>query len=107
MLKAPEDATQPQAIASSLEACILALDTPAADTTLGTIRCCLRLETIIDIVPAQGTGSAVWKSTLELVKSLSDVLTSSIPHFWKIAKEYMEGKFRKVRVIDLSAFHSY
>ena len=37
MLKAPEDATQPQAIASSLETSILALDTPVADTTLGTV----------------------------------------------------------------------
>lgn len=37
MLKAPEDAAQPQAIACSLEVSILALDTPAADTTLGTV----------------------------------------------------------------------
>jgi len=37
MIKAPEDATQPQVIASSLEASIFALDTPAADTTLGTM----------------------------------------------------------------------
>lgn len=37
MLKAPEDSRQPQAIASSLEACILALDTPAADAALGMV----------------------------------------------------------------------
>jgi hypothetical protein len=37
MLKAPEDATQPQAIASSLETSIFALDTPVADATLGTV----------------------------------------------------------------------
>ena len=66
------------------------------------VRWCSRFETIIDAVPAQGSGSDIWKSTLELVKSLSDVLTSSLPHFWKIAKDYTEGKFRKVRVTGLS-----
>ena len=71
------------------------------------VRCSSRRETIIDAVLAQGPGSEVWKSTLELVKSLSDVLTSSLPNFWKVAKDYMDGKFRKVRVIDLSPFLPY
>lgn len=58
----------------------------------------------IDVGLAQGSGSEIWKSTLELVKSLSDVITSSLPNFWKIAKDYMEGKFKKVRLVDLGAF---
>jgi exocyst complex component 2 len=97
MVKEPEDSTQPLAIASSLEACILALETPAAGATLGAV--CPRPDgTIIDGALAQGSGSAVWKLTLELIRSLSDVLTSSLPNFWKIAKDYMEGKFKKVRL---------
>lgn len=104
-LKAPEDSAQPQEIASSLEVCIIALDTPTADAALGTVP--PNLEAIIDAPLAQGSGSEVWKSTLELVKSLSDVLTSSLPNFWKIAKDYMDGKFRKVRLLNFGTLRSY
>jgi len=60
MLKAPEDSAQPQEIASSLETCIIALDTPAADTVLGTVLS--RLETIIDAPPS----ARFWIRSLEI-----------------------------------------
>ncbi|KAG8825992.1 hypothetical protein FRC18_010152 [Serendipita sp. 400] len=44
---------------------------------------------------AKGTGYDVWQSTVELVKSLSEVMGSTVPNFWKIAKGYMEGRYKK------------
>jgi exocyst complex component 2 len=38
----------------------------------------------------------VWQVTLELVKSLSEVILTTVPNFWKIAKNYTEGKYKKV-----------
>jgi exocyst complex component 2 len=32
-----------------------------------------------------------------MVKNLSEIMLSSLPNFWKIAKSFMDGKFKKVR----------
>lgn len=45
---------------------------------------------------AKGTGHEVWQVTLELVKSLSEVILTTVPNFWKIAKSYRDGKYKKV-----------
>ncbi|CAH1765291.1 8210_t:CDS:10, partial [Entrophospora sp. SA101] len=37
----------------------------------------------------------IWKSTFELVKSLSDLLLRCLPDFWKLSKSFMDGKFQK------------
>jgi hypothetical protein len=31
-----------------------------------------------------------------MARSLSEALLSSLPPFWKIAKDYMDGRFKKV-----------
>ncbi|EJD05538.1 uncharacterized protein FOMMEDRAFT_152861 [Fomitiporia mediterranea MF3/22] len=46
-------------------------------------------------VIAQATGHEIWEATLDMVKSVSETLLSSLPNFWRIAKGYMDGKFRK------------
>ncbi|CAG8528764.1 23855_t:CDS:10 [Cetraspora pellucida] len=37
----------------------------------------------------------IWKATLDVVKSLSDLLLRCLPDFWKLSKSFMEGKFQK------------
>ncbi|CAG8479390.1 21874_t:CDS:10 [Gigaspora rosea] len=37
----------------------------------------------------------IWKATLDVVKSLSDLLLRCLPDFWKLSKSFMDGKFQK------------
>lgn len=41
-------------------------------------------------------GWEAWQAIMDLVKNLSEVMLSTLPGFWKIAKAYMDGKYRKV-----------
>lgn len=45
-----------------------------------------------------GDGHEVWNATLALVKNLSEVVLQSLPGFWRVAKAFMDGKFKKVSV---------
>jgi hypothetical protein len=38
----------------------------------------------------------VWQAILDLVKQLSEVMLSSLPHFWRIATDFTSGKLKKV-----------
>ncbi|CCA74454.1 related to Exocyst complex component Sec5 [Serendipita indica DSM 11827] len=73
-----QDADKAERIAMSLATNINSLDGPNTEATL-----------------AKGVGHEVWQSTLDLVKSLSEVILSTVPNFWKIARSYMEGKYKK------------
>ncbi|TFK20519.1 hypothetical protein FA15DRAFT_673418 [Coprinopsis marcescibilis] len=44
---------------------------------------------------AKSPGEPVWQAILELVKSVSEVLLSSLPSFWKISRSFIDGRFRK------------
>ncbi|KAI5996502.1 exocyst complex component Sec5-domain-containing protein [Pisolithus orientalis] len=65
-------------LASQLGLCLAALDTKQSDLTI-----------------LQGRGHEVWETILELVKNVSEDLLSSLPNFWKIAKGFLDGKFKK------------
>ncbi|EJT99244.1 hypothetical protein DACRYDRAFT_96078 [Dacryopinax primogenitus] len=64
--------------AQVLKACVLALDERNGEAVI-----------------AKGTGWEVWESNLSLVKQLSEVLVSSLPAFWKIARGWTEGRFKR------------
>ncbi|PVG00796.1 hypothetical protein CPB86DRAFT_782356 [Serendipita vermifera] len=72
------ESSEPVRIAASLTTGINSLDIPNSEEIL-----------------AKGTGHEVWQATLDLVKNLSEVMLSTIPNFWKIARSYMEGKYKK------------
>ncbi|KAG8807479.1 hypothetical protein FRC17_004444 [Serendipita sp. 399] len=72
------EAAQPERISISLGRGINSLDGPNMEATL-----------------AKGTGYEVWQSTVEVVRSLSEVMLTTVPNFWKIARSYMEGKYKK------------
>jgi len=40
---------------------------------------------------------------VELVRAVSEQVVTSLPGFWKIAKEYIQGKFQKVNIQLISA----
>lgn len=35
----------------------------------------------------------------EMVKDLSEIVVHSLPNFWRIAKNYMDGRYKKVRAL--------
>jgi hypothetical protein len=37
-----------------------------------------------------------WQAIFDLVKNTSEVMLSTLPNFWKIAKNFMDGKYKKV-----------
>jgi len=60
-------------------------------------------ESIAEQIREQGLGNQVWSVMFELVRNLNEVVLSTLPGFWKVAKGYMEGKYQKVNlVISLS-----
>ncbi|KIJ63178.1 hypothetical protein HYDPIDRAFT_93197 [Hydnomerulius pinastri MD-312] len=65
-------------LASQLQICLAALDTKQSDQAI-----------------AQGGGHEVWQAVWEMVKNVSEILLSSLPNFWKIAKSFLEGKFKR------------
>ncbi|KIJ14534.1 hypothetical protein PAXINDRAFT_100026 [Paxillus involutus ATCC 200175] len=66
------------ALASQLQSCLAALETKQSDAVI-----------------AQGGGHEVWQAIFEMVKNVSEILLSSLPNFWKIAKSFIEGKFKR------------
>ncbi|KIM53074.1 hypothetical protein SCLCIDRAFT_32138 [Scleroderma citrinum Foug A] len=66
------------ALASQLRLCLVALETKQSDCAI-----------------SQGGGHEIWEAILDMIKSVSEVLLSSLPNFWKIAKSFLEGKFKK------------
>lgn len=48
-----------------------------------------------DIIIAKSAGEPAWQTVLDLVKSISEAISSSLPSFWRISKNFMDGKFKK------------
>jgi len=36
-------------------------------------------------------------AVFDLVKNVSEIMMSALPNFWKIARGFLDGKYRKVR----------
>ncbi|PPQ68923.1 hypothetical protein CVT24_007667 [Panaeolus cyanescens] len=49
-----------------------------------------------DAILDKSAAEPVWKAIHSMVKSLLDAMLSSLPNFWKIGKNFIEGKFKKI-----------
>ncbi|KIK44226.1 hypothetical protein CY34DRAFT_11230 [Suillus luteus UH-Slu-Lm8-n1] len=67
-----------QILTAQLQVCIVALDSKAPEAVI-----------------AQAGGHEVWQATWDMVKNISEVMVSSLPNFWKIARSFLEGKFKR------------
>ncbi|KAI9568121.1 exocyst complex component Sec5-domain-containing protein [Boletus coccyginus] len=63
---------------SQLQLCLASLETKQPETAI-----------------AQGGGHEVWVAIFEMIKNMSETLLSSLPSFWKIARSFIEGKFKR------------
>ena len=45
---------------------------------------------------AKSADEPIWQAILDMVKNVSEAMLSSLPSFWRISKDFMDGKFKKV-----------
>ncbi|TFK71888.1 hypothetical protein BDN72DRAFT_837032 [Pluteus cervinus] len=50
---------------------------------------------LTDAVIAKTAYEEAWQSLFDVVKGTSEVILSALPNFWKIAKSFIDGKFKK------------
>ncbi|KDN40191.1 hypothetical protein RSAG8_08254, partial [Rhizoctonia solani AG-8 WAC10335] len=74
----PLDVAEQSRLTASLFECVCALETKSAEATL-----------------SKGPAHEVWQSTLDYVKSVSEITLGALPNFWRIGKAFLEGKFKK------------
>ncbi|KAG2139268.1 exocyst complex component Sec5-domain-containing protein [Suillus clintonianus] len=67
-----------QILGAQLQVCIVALESKTPDAVI-----------------AQAGGHEVWQAIWDMVKNISEVMVSSLPNFWKIARSFLEGKFKR------------
>ncbi|KAK2461007.1 hypothetical protein APHAL10511_006948 [Amanita phalloides] len=48
-----------------------------------------------DVIIAKSAGEPRWQSIWDLIKSVSEAMVNPLPSFWKISKNFKEGKYRK------------
>ncbi|KAG8685870.1 hypothetical protein FRC09_014485, partial [Ceratobasidium sp. 395] len=77
----PLDCADQIRITANLFECVCALETKSAEITL-----------------SKGPAHEVWQTTLDYVKSVSEVTLAALPSFWRVGKAFMEGKFKKVKL---------
>lgn len=51
---------------------------------------------------AKAIGAEIWSATVNLTRNLTEALLTSLPPFWKIAKDYLDGRFKKVSLVPVS-----
>lgn len=67
-----------QILGAQLQVCIVALESKAPEAVI-----------------SQAGGHEVWQAIWDMVKNISEVMVSSLPNFWKIARSFLEGKFKR------------
>ncbi|KAF8189841.1 exocyst complex component Sec5-domain-containing protein [Mycena galopus ATCC 62051] len=80
--KSEPDAASPDhltsTIAAQLQVAIRALDNKESEAAV-----------------AKCAAEPVWQAISEMVKTLSEIVLSSLPNFWRISKSFMDGKFKR------------
>ncbi|KAJ7695444.1 exocyst complex component Sec5-domain-containing protein [Mycena rosella] len=72
-----QDALTP-VLAAQLQLAVNALDTKQSDAAV-----------------AKCAAEPLWQAILDMVKTLSEIVLSSLPNFWRISKSFMDGKFKR------------
>ncbi|OBZ78171.1 Exocyst complex component 2 [Grifola frondosa] len=65
-------------LAAQLQTCVLVLESRQSD-----------------MVIAQSGGHEVWQAIQSMVKVVSEAMLSPLPNFWRIAKAFSDGRFKK------------
>jgi exocyst complex component 2 len=90
-------------LATQLQACVAALEAKQSDNVIG--ECETRFfDQRLTIVSDQSSGHEVWQAILDMIKNVSEVLLSYLPNFWRIAKGFQDGKFKKVTPVFFYSF---
>ncbi|KAJ7275010.1 exocyst complex component sec5 [Mycena rebaudengoi] len=86
-IKASLEKTEPEAsspdeltsaLAAQLQLAIAALDTKQPEAAV-----------------AKCAAEPSWQAALDMVKTISEIVLTSLPNFWRISKSFMDGKFKR------------
>ncbi|KZP15940.1 hypothetical protein FIBSPDRAFT_1047870 [Athelia psychrophila] len=72
----PEDLNK--VLVSQLQTCLVALDSKQSETLV-----------------AQSGEPEVWQAIFDMIKNVSETMLSTLPNFWRISKNFLDGKFRR------------
>jgi hypothetical protein len=56
----------------------------------------LKVQLIHCFLPAKSASEPAWQAVLDLVKNVSEAISSSLPSFWTLSKNFIDGKYKKV-----------
>ncbi|KAF9459756.1 exocyst complex component Sec5-domain-containing protein [Collybia nuda] len=73
------------AVAAQLQSAILALEAKQPD-----------------VIIAKSSAEPVWQAILDMMKNISETMLTNLPNFWKIAKGFMDGKYKKPQISSTS-----
>ncbi|KAG6848630.1 hypothetical protein H0H93_015368 [Arthromyces matolae] len=83
-------------IAGQLQTAMIALETKQAESIIGEGK---SYETLfashLRACKARSSAERAWQSIVDMIKSISETMLSSLPNFVKISKSFMDGKYRK------------
>lgn len=89
-------------VAAQIQNAVLALESKQPDVIIGTPSS-LVTSTPLLTSPfrhvARSSAEPVWQAILDMVKNISETMLANLPNFWKIAKGFMEGRYRKVGIM--------
>ena len=51
---------------------------------------------LLCFLPAKSASEPAWQAVLDLVKNVSETISSSLPSFWTLSKNFIDGKYKKV-----------
>lgn len=90
-----EEQMEERRLAADLRTCVASLDGIDGERVQGEF-CTFSASQLADRNLEMAAGHQIWKLIFELVHNLSEVISQTLPSFWKVAKGYMEGKYQKV-----------
>lgn len=88
-----------------LQNAMVALEAKQPDMSVGKLFFCIFCPSVLNLLwSAKSARELLWQAILDMVKNLSEIILSSLPNFWKIAKSFMDGKFKRVSIDSLICF---
>lgn len=90
----PSDLTD--RLASELRVCVPALESKQGEATIGDHGLVFIVFPSFILYAATTGNQELWEAIVTCVKSVSEAMVMSLPSFWRIAKNFSDGKYKRV-----------
>jgi exocyst complex component 2 len=90
----PDDLTD--RLASELRVCVPLLESKQGEATIGDSQLVIGVLSSLTLWLATTGNRELWEATVAYLKNVSEVMIMSLPSFWRIAKNFLDGKYKRV-----------